>query len=221
MRSIAPSMRPARALWIRTAVLSAALGLIAACAQQVIVPARGPITFGAITFAPPPGSGWMQLERSAEHVVFGRHEPALDAQAQAAEAPAIDLTAWVKVVRSTRPVNGYATLHAIVVRMTDQIDRNRFELNRHVVEPIDTPETMCVRRSMLLDDLRSAARAPGAPVTMRMVDVLCRDPSRADTIYAIHVSERAARLRPLDIAGSLSEQWLALMRFTAAPDRAP
>lgn len=202
----------------------AGLSLLSGCAPQPIVPASDRFTLGTASFAPPPGAGWMQLERGTEHVVFGKREAAIGSAGATIEAAAVDLTAWIKVVRATRPVTSYAALHAIVVRMTDQLDRNRFELHHHVVEPVDTPAAICVRRSMRLDDLRASPRRQGTSGTasaMRMVDTLCSDPSRPHTFYAIHISERAERLRPIDIALKLAEQWLAGVRFGAATDHAP
>lgn len=217
MKAIAPSA--SRAL----VVACTAIGLwwFAGCAHDTVAPAAGRFSLGALAFEPPPGAGWLRLERSAEQVVFGKREPAGLDHRGAADAQAVDLTAWVKRVRTDHPVGGYAALHAIIVRMTDQIDRTRFELHRHLVEPLDTPDTACVRRSIVLDDHRGPAAASTGVMAMRMVDVLCRDPQQPNTFYSIHVSERSAHLRTPDLAMALTEQWFAKMRFDAASGAAP
>lgn len=217
MKAIAPSAaRPLMAI-------GAAIGLFwfVGCAHNPVVPASGRFALGTTTFEPPPGGGWLQLERSAERVVFGKREPAVRDLRGGIETPAVDLTAWVRRVRAEHPVDSYAALHAIMVRMTDQMDRTRFELLRHVVEPLDTPDTACMRRSIVLDDHRASAAASTGVMAMRMVDVLCRDPVQPNTLYSIHVSERSARLRPLDIAMAMTEQWFAKIRFVASSDASP
>lgn len=207
-----------------------AIAMLPGCAHDGIVPAAGRYTFGAVVFAQPPGADWLQLARSSEHVVFGRREPVRDgtrggarANAIDAEAGAIDLTAWMKMIRTGRSVPSYAALHTIVVRMTDQLDRERFTLHAHVVEPVDRADAMCIRRSIHLDDLRAASRGAhtGRVMAMRMVDVLCRDPADPETIYSLHVSERAVSLPAIDLSARLAEQWLGALRFTVDTERTP
>jgi hypothetical protein len=199
-----------------------AIGLLLAlaiggCAQpaRLLASDGARFTIEGMLVAAPSGPGWWIVEHDRRKVVFSRPTPG---------SPAA-LTAWVRSVPGAKPGGSYASLHAMVVGMTDQLDRQRFALKAHVVEPLDIVETVCVRRTMRLDDHQPSRLARGEPgaretpvLSLQLIDILCRHPRRNDAVYAIHFSEREEPARLTDRAVQLAEKFFGALRFVPHTD---